>query len=124
MTEAVELSDAEWQVMNLIWERHPITAQDVIGTLAEPCRWSPATVRTMLHRLVKKGALHFTPEGNRYWYRAAVRRADCVRKAARSFLDRVFSGEAAPLMAHFVRTAKFTPDELAELRRLLDQQEG
>lgn len=123
MAAIVELSDAEWQVMNLVWDRQPIMAQDVIGALAEPCEWSPATVRTMLHRLVKKGALHFTVDGNRYWYRAAVLRADCVRRAARSFLDRVFAGEAAPLLAHFVRSAKFTPEELAELRHLLDQQE-
>ena len=123
MSETVELSDAEWQIMNLVWDRQPIMAQDVISTLAEPCAWSPATVRTMLHRLVKKRALNFTPEGNRYWYRAAVRRADCVRRAARSFLDRVFGGEAAPLLAHFVRTARFTPEELAELRTLLDRQE-
>jgi BlaI family penicillinase repressor len=123
MTSAVELSDAEWQVMNLIWDRQPIVAQEVIGTLAAPCGWSPPTIRTMLHRLVKKGALHFTPEGNRYLYRAAVKRADCVRRAARSFLDRVFAGEAAPLLAHFVRTARFTPAELAELRKLLEQQE-
>ena len=123
MSDAVELSDAEWLVMNLVWDRQPIMAQDVIGALAEPCCWSPATVRTMLHRLVKKGALQFTPEGNRYWYRAAVRRADCVRRAARSFLDRVFDGEAAPLLAHFVRTARFSPEELAQLRTLLDQQE-
>ena len=123
MAEAVELTEAEWQIMNLVWDRQPIMAQDVIGELAGPCEWSPATVRTMLHRLVKKGALQFTPERNRYWYRAAVRRADCVRRAARSFLDRVFSGEAAPLLAHFVRTTQFSPEELQELRNLLDQQE-
>lgn len=123
MPAAVELSDAEWQIMNLVWERQPVAAQDVIGALQAPSGWSPATIRTMLHRLVKKGALHFTPEGNRYWYRAAVRRADCVRRAARSFLDRVFDGEAAPLLMHFVRTARFTPAELAELRKLLDEQE-
>ena len=123
MSNAIELSDAEWQVMNLIWDRQPLMAQDIISSLAEPCQWTPATIRTMLHRLVKKGALHFTPDGNRYLYRAAVRRAECVRRAARSFLDRVFSGEAAPLLAHFVRTAKFTPEELADLRKLLDQSE-
>ena len=123
MSETVDLSDAEWQIMNLVWDRQPIMAQEVIGELAEPCQWSPATVRTMLHRLVKKGALHFTAEGNRYWYRAAVRRADCVRRASRSFLERVFGGEAAPLLAHFVRNVQFTPEELAELRALLDQQE-
>lgn len=123
MAETIELSDAEWQIMNLVWDKQPIMAQEVISALAEPCAWSPATIRTMLHRLVKKGALQFTPEGNRYWYRAAVRRAECVRRAAKSFLERVFGGEAAPMLAHFVRAGRFTPEELAELRKLLDQQE-
>lgn len=124
MAETVELSDAEWRVMNLVWERTSVSAQDVIAALAAPCGWSQATVRTMLHRLVKKGALAFTPDGNRYDYRAAVRRSDCVRRAARSFLERVFNGEAAPLLAHFVKSARFTPEELAELRELLNKQES
>jgi BlaI family penicillinase repressor len=123
MDDPVELSDAEWLIMNLIWERQPLMAQEIIAELKEPCDWSPATIRTMLHRLIKKKALDYQPEGNRYLYRAAVRRADCIRRAARSFLDRVFDGETAPLLAHFVRTAKFTPEELAELKKLLNEKE-
>ena len=119
----VELSDAEWLVMNLVWERQPIMAQEIISELKEPCSWSPATIRTMLHRLIKKGALDFQPDGNRYSYRAAVRKADCIRRAAQSFLERVFDGEAVPLLAHFVRNVRFTPEELVALRKLLDQQE-
>ena len=123
MDDPVELSDAEWLIMNLIWERQPLMAQEFIAKLKDPCGWSPATIRTMLHRLIKKKALNYQPEGNRYLYRAAVRRADCVRRAARSFLERVFDGEAAPLLAHFVRTTKFTPEELADLRALLNEKE-
>lgn len=123
MNEQVELSDAEWLIMNLIWERQPLMAQEVIAELKEPCEWSPATIRTMLHRLIKKGALKYEAEGNRYLYRAAARKADCVRRASKSFLDRVFDGEAAPLLAHFVRNSKFTADELTELRKLLDEKD-
>lgn len=123
MDDPVELSDGEWLIMNLIWERQPLMAQEIIAELSKPCGWSPPTIRTMLHRLIKKSALDYRPDGNRYLYRAAVRRADCVRRAARSFLDRVFDGEAAPLLAHFVRNTKFTPQELAELRKLLDEKE-
>ena len=123
MDGPVELSDAEWSIMNLIWERQPLMAQEIIAELKEPCGWSPATIRTMLHRLIKKRALDYRPDGNRYLYRTAVRRADCIRRAAKSFLDRVFDGEAAPLLAHFVRTARFTQEEICELRKLLDQKE-
>ena len=123
MEDPVELSDAEWLIMNLVWERQPLMAQEMIAELKEPCGWSPATIRTMLHRLIKKGALDYQAEGNRYLYRAAVKRADCIRRAAKSFLDRVFDGEAAPLLAHFVRTTRFTPEELSALRKLLDEKD-
>lgn len=119
--EPVELSDAEWLIMNLIWDRQPLMAQEIIAELKDPCDWSPATIRTMLHRLIKKNALSYQADGNRYLYRAAVRKVDCVRRAAKSFLERVFDGEAAPLLAHFVRTSKFTTEELVELRKLLDE---
>ncbi len=118
----ISISDAEWQVMNVIWEGQPMTAQDAIGKLAE-FEWAAATVKTMLHRLMKKDVLTYEPQGNRYVYRARARRADCVRQASRSFLERVFGGESAPLLVHFLRSSKLTAAEIAQLRDILDKQE-
>ena len=120
----VSISDAEWQVMNVVWGAYPLTAQEVIGKLEGQAHWAPATVKTMLHRLVKKNVLAYEPQGNRYVYRPRVRRSDCVKQASRSFLERVFGGESAPLLAHFVRSSKLSPDEIAQLRQLLNEQEG
>lgn len=120
----VSISDAEWQVMNVVWAEQPLTAQEVIAQLATEADWAPPTVKTMLHRLVKKGVLTYEAQGNRYVYRARARRADCVRQASRSFLQRVFGGDAAPLLSHFLRGAKLAPDEIAQLREILDEQEG
>lgn len=120
----VSISDAEWQVMNVIWDDQPVTAADVIARLENQADWAPATIKTMLHRLVAKQVLAYDLQGNRYVYRARARRSDCVRAASRSFLKRVFSGESAPLLAHFLRSAKLSPDEIAELRTILDEQEA
>jgi len=120
----VSISDAEWQVMNVVWGGQPLTAQDVIGKLEGEADWAPATVKTMLHRLVKKDVLTYEPQGNRYVYRSRVRRSDCVKQASRSFLERVFGGESAPLLAHFLRSSKLSPDEIAQLRRILKEQEA
>ncbi|HVX13486.1 MAG TPA: BlaI/MecI/CopY family transcriptional regulator [Pirellulales bacterium] len=119
----VSISDAEWQVMNVVWNAHPLTAQEVIGKL-EGQSWAPATIKTMLHRLVKKKALAYERQGNRYVYRPCVRRSDCVKQASRSFLERVYGGESAPLLAHFLRSSKLSSDEIAELRQILDQLEN
>jgi len=116
----MKLADTEWIVMNLIWESQPIEASDVMGALGTANQWSDATVKTMLHRLVKKGALTAEPVGKKYRYRAAVRRSDCIRRASRSFLDRVFGGSAAPALLHLVKTSKLSEEELTQLRDLLD----
>ena len=120
----VSISDAEWQVMNVVWEKQPLTAQEIVAALQCDNDWAPATIKTMLHRLVKKQVLSHESQGNRYVYRSAVRRSDCIRQASRSFLERVFEGDPAPLVAHFLRSTKFSADEIAELRRILDEQEA
>ena len=120
----VSISDAEWQVMNVVWDGQPLTAQEVIGKLKDHADWAPPTVKTMLHRLVKKRVLAYEAQGNRYVYRARARRSDCVREASRSFLERVFGGESAPLLAHFLRSSKLSPGEIAQLRQILEKQEG
>jgi BlaI family penicillinase repressor len=123
MADALAISDAEWQVMNVVWQDQPVEAQHVVDRLADANGWSGATVKTMLHRLVKKQILAFDQNGKRYLYRAIVRRSDCIRQASRSFLDRVFGGSAAPALMHLVNTCRLSDQELAELRRLLDQKE-
>ena len=106
--------------MNLIWDSGPTEASHVIAALGADNEWSDATVKTMLHRLVKKGALATEQSGKKYRYTAAVRRSACIRKASRSFLDVVFGGDAAPALLHLVKTSKLSEDELAQLRKLLD----
>ena len=124
MAEPISISEAEWLVMNVVWRDQPVEAQGIIDELAGPNRWSAATVKTMLHRLVKKRALTFAKDGKKYLYHAAVRRSQCVRRASRSFLDRVFGGEAAPALMHLVKTSKLSDDEITAIRRLLDDKEG
>lgn len=117
----MQISDAEWVVMNLIWDSSPIEAAEVVDQIADANVWSPATVKTMLHRLVRKGALATEQNGKKYLYTPAVRRDACVRQASRSFLERVFGGDATPALIHFVKTAKLTAKDVEEIRALLDK---
>jgi BlaI family penicillinase repressor len=120
----ITISDAEWQVMNTVWDGQPLTSQEVVGRLEGTADWAPATVKTMLHRLVKKGVLTYELDGNRYVYRSRVRRANCVKQASRSFLERVFGGEPASLVAHFLRSSSLSAEEISQLRKMLDEQKG
>ncbi len=120
MTSA-RISDAEWQVMEALWERSPATAAQVVEALAASTDWNPRTIKTMLNRLIKKRAIEFEAQGKSYLYRPAVSRDSAVRAQSRSFLKRVFGGDVAPMLAHFVEHHKFTAQELAELRKVLDR---
>jgi len=107
--------------MNLIWTSSPIEAAEVIDRTAAANGWSSATVKTMLHRLVRKGALATEQNGKKYLYSPAVRRDACVRQASRSFLQRVFGGDATPFLIHFVKAAKLTEKDKDEIRAMLDR---
>ena len=124
MAQEVRISDAEWDVMEAVWTRGQATAADVIDDLAEKRGWNHRTIRTLLARLVEKGALHYEVEGHRYLYRPAVTRQRCVRRESRSFLEKVFAGDVGSLLVHFVKEAEMTPQEVQQLKRLLDEKKG
>jgi BlaI family penicillinase repressor len=117
------ISDAEWQVMQIIWDRRATTAAEVIATLAAATGWQHRTIRTLLARLVEKGVLAAEADGNRYLYRPLVSRNKCVREASRSFLRKVFGGDATELLVHFVRGTEMSPEQIEELKRLLDEKQ-
>ncbi len=119
MPKVPKISDAEWEVMQIVWDEHPILASTVVERLAEKTDWSARTVKTMLGRLVSKGALAFKEQGNRYLYRPKVSREACLRHASQSFLERVFAGEPGSLLMHFVEHADLSADDLDELKRIL-----
>ena len=114
-----KISGAEWRIMAALWERRAATAAELIGDLAD-AGWSHRTVRTLLARLVAKGVVAAVEDGNRYVYRPLARREACVRAEGESFLERVFGGDAAELLAHFARRADISPEEVAALKKLLD----
>lgn len=115
-----KISDAEWEVMAALWDESPRSSAAVVDEIAPRTGWSPKTVKTLLTRLVKKGFVDTETVGNRYLYRPAVSRRETVREESRSFLDRVFQGDAASLLLHFARSVELSEDEAQELRDLLD----
>src|SRR5688572_33466798 len=104
MARPPQISGAEWEVMKVLWEASPLTGTEV----AERMGSHPKTVKTLLGRLVKKGALRFTEEANRYLYRPVFGREKYVADESKSFLQRVFGGEATPALVHFVETVDLT----------------
>jgi BlaI family penicillinase repressor len=117
---ADNISDAEWLVMQVLWDLKQATAGQVISRLDGTTDWNHRTIRTLIRRLVDKKLVTCTVEGPRYVYRPAARRQDCVRDEGRSFLDRVFCGDVSSLLMHFAREAGLDREKLQELRGMLE----
>ena len=123
MAGSVQISEAEWDVMEAVWEAGSCTAAHAIKQLGATHEWNHRTVRTLLARLVEKGALEYEVDGPRYIYRAVVSRQECVRQESRSFVKKAFGGDLEALLVHFVTDAALDADEIDRLRKLLDQKE-
>lgn len=115
------ISPAEWEVLNVVWDRAPVSATDVAAALADANKWHTKTVLTFLTRLVGKGVLEVRREGKPNLYSPLMTREQCVLEESETFLQRVFRGATAPLLAHFVEHAELTDDEIEDLQRLLDE---
>ncbi len=119
---APNISESEWAVMEVLWDNSPQTAPSVAKVLQESTGWAENTVRTLITRLVEKGAVKVAdPEATPKLYAAAVKREVCVKAESESFLGRIFQGAAKPLLVHFASNARLTQEEVKELKKLLDQ---
>jgi predicted transcriptional regulator len=120
------ISDAESVVMEVLWQRRqPLAADDIIAALAQQGHndWQEATVKTLVNRLLKKGAISAEPQGRRYLYSPVLQRETWLHSQSAGLLNRLFDGRVAPLVAHFGRHGKLDKKDIAELKRLIEQME-
>jgi BlaI family penicillinase repressor len=115
------LSPAEWEVMKTLWDQGPLDARGVYAALPGGHDWAYQTVKTLLSRLVAKGAADYDQVGNSYLYRAAVPRDQMTRHEVRSVFERVVGAAVSPVLAHFIDEADLTADDIRELQRILDE---
>ena len=122
MTDVVcKISDAEGQVMKVLWQESPLTATSVIECLKPETNWSPKTIQTMIGRLVKKVALGVNKDSTLNQYYPLVSQEECMREETKSFLHKVYGGSLHLLLANFVNSENLSPKEIQELRSLLDE---
>ena len=122
MPTAPDIAESEWSIMEALWESAPQTASEVTKTLRPTNNWAENTVRTLLSRLVDKGALKTSENssGTRTFI-PILKREACVRAEGESFMQRMFGGAAKPLLVHFAQHSKLTAEEVRELKKILDQ---
>ena len=121
MAKNPRISEAELQLLQLLWDESPLGATEIAERVPASREWSLATVKTLLSRLVAKGAVSTEPDGRRFLYSPLLERADYVGGESRRLVDRLFGGKAAPLFAHLAEAEALSDDDIAEIERLLKE---
>ena len=116
----MRISGAESRIMDALWRRGPLLVDEIIADAAPDAGWSDATVKALIGRLLKKGALESVREGARVRYRPLVGRDDYVTAESQGLLDRLFGGELAPLVSHFSERGKLSAADVARLKALIE----
>ncbi|MEM1150694.1 MAG: BlaI/MecI/CopY family transcriptional regulator [Pseudomonadota bacterium] len=117
----MQITDAELAVMRVIWAKPGRTAADIHAALEGDQDWSRQTVKTLLARLTDKGALKAEPDGRKFRYSPSLQQADYEASATERFVDKVYRGRAAPLVAHLADSKGLTDEDIAELESLIER---
>lgn len=115
------ISEAEHAVMEALWDESPLTAADVCERVCTARDWSMPTVKTLLSRLVTKGAVATEADGRKFLYTPTIARAAYVGNESRRLVDRLFGGKPASLFAQLAESEALTDEDLAEIERLLKE---
>jgi predicted transcriptional regulator len=115
----MRISAAESLIMEALWRRSPLSAEEVAAEVAPDQDWSDKTVKTLLNRLLTKSAIKAARDGRRYLYSPLIERTAYVQDESRGLIDRLFDGKLAPLVSHFAATNQLSAEDIAELKRLV-----
>ncbi len=121
MKKTPKISEAEWEVMKLLWKSSPATANDIVKQLSGKTHWKRETIRTLINRLVQKKAVAFKKKGRQYHYYPLFTESECVKSETRSFLKRFGKSSVEPMLAAFVEEENLSPERLGRLRRILKE---
>jgi BlaI family penicillinase repressor len=116
-----KISEAEWEVMRVLWNESPLTANKIVEKLAATTRWKATTTRTLINRLVEKNVLGYEKKGREFHYYPLVAEVDCIRAESNSFLRRVYRGALNPILSAFMENEELSPEDIKALKRILQK---
>jgi len=115
------ISEAEYQVMKIIWQKSPISTNEVVEKLEKMTAWKPKTIQTLLSRLVKKGALEYVKQGRVFVYTPLIQEREILENENTSFIERFYDGMANSMVVNLLEQDKLSEEDMNELKQLLDE---
>lgn len=120
MDKDIRISESEWEVMKIIWDKKEVTSNEIIEELKDKKDWKSATIKSLISRLLNKKAISFNRNGKEYIYYPLIEEEKAVIEESMSFINRVFNGSVSDLLLNFVKSEKLTEDDIDELKEILN----
>ena len=114
-----QISEAEFEVMKIVWKSAPISTNEITEKLVKATSWSPKTIQTLIKRLVTKGALTYEKQSRMFVYTPLVNESEYLDQKSSSFLKRYYNGHIADMLSAFIENDKLSETEIDHLRSLL-----
>lgn len=121
LSKTPKISDSEWEVMEVLWKKSPLTSSEIIEILKQYISWNPKTIHTLISRLVKKDAIEVKKDAPFYLYYPKVSQEECRKIETRSFIKKVYNGSIHLLISNFIKNEKLSDEEIKELKQILDK---
>lgn len=121
MKNLPQISEAEFEVMKIVWKYAPISTRDITEKLLQTTNWSPKTIQTLIKRLVTKGALTYEKQSRMFIYTPAVKENEYIGQESNSFLKRYYNGDITAMVSAYIENDRLSESELDTLRSLLSQ---
>ncbi len=123
MNQMPSISDAEWQIMKVLWAQSPLTANEIVEKLEGSCSWKPKTIKTLIGRLVTKKALSYHVDNRTYLYYPIVEEQECVLSESKSFIQKVFNGSVNCMITNFLEYKQLSKKEIEDLKKILNEKD-
>lgn len=116
-----QISEAEWEVMKILWGKSPLSSSAVVEMLEGNTSWKAKTIKTLISRLVQKKALGYKEDGRAYYYYPIVTQEECLKAESQTFLKRIYGGALKPMLVHFLQEEKLSQKDIEELKAILEK---
>ena len=123
MRELPQISEAEFEVMKVIWKYAPINTNEITEKLTQTTNWSPKTIQTLIKRLVSKKALTYEKQSRVFVYTPLIKEDEYIRRESNTFLNRFYDGNITSMLASYIEDDKLSETEIDTLRSLLSEKQ-
>lgn len=119
-----KISEAEYEVMKVLWDKQEATSIDIIDTVGKSKKWNPNTIRTLITRLIRKKAIEVvSKEGKTYVYTYRVTKQKYIEQESTNFLEKIYNGSVNSMLVNFVKQNKLSKQDISDLMKLIESEE-